>query len=233
MDLTPYVDDFRHELAVAADAGGDEARALARRLTAPLETAARLTLLNALSAAMGEVTRDLAPGCSVTVQLRGLDPEFVVTPAPDAQPHGAAEQHREAQRRGTAEQHHEAPRPLPASMAPVIPLTDPGPPSGYIRVQFADAGALESAAPLFDRAVPDHETLALRLPSDGSVPALRAVLDALDDAAVEATALTVHTADLDDVFHALVGLPQQADHHAARTPPGPRRPRKSPKGDAG
>ncbi|MET7904902.1 hypothetical protein ABZS86_26920 [Streptomyces sp. NPDC005355] len=79
MDLTPYVDHLRHELAVAADAGGDEARALAERLTTPLESAARLTLLNALSAAMDEVTRDLAPG-SVDVRLRGLDPEFVVTP---------------------------------------------------------------------------------------------------------------------------------------------------------
>jgi hypothetical protein len=81
MDLTPYVDHLRHELAVAAEAGGDDARALAERLTAPLESAARLTLLNALSAAMDEVTRDLAPG-SVDVRLRGLDPEFVLTPAP-------------------------------------------------------------------------------------------------------------------------------------------------------
>jgi hypothetical protein len=81
MDLTPYVEDLRHELAVAADAGGDAARELAARLTAPLESATRLTLLNALSAAMDEVTRDLAPG-SVDVRLRGLDPEFVVTPPP-------------------------------------------------------------------------------------------------------------------------------------------------------
>ncbi|MFI7102022.1 hypothetical protein ACIBK8_21995 [Streptomyces sp. NPDC050161] len=79
MDLTPYVDNLRRDLAVAAGAGGDEARALAGRLTAPLESAARLALLNALSDAMGEVTRELAPG-SVDVRLRGLDPEFVVTP---------------------------------------------------------------------------------------------------------------------------------------------------------
>ncbi|MFJ4693697.1 toxin-antitoxin system HicB family antitoxin [Streptomyces sp. NPDC088766] len=85
MDLTPYVDNLRHELAVAANAGGDDARALAERLTAPLESAARLTLLNALSAAMGEVTRELAPG-SVDVRLRGLDPEFVVTAPPAAEP---------------------------------------------------------------------------------------------------------------------------------------------------
>ncbi|WP_280692653.1 hypothetical protein [Kitasatospora sp. GAS204B] len=79
MDLTPYIDNLRHELAVAADAGGDETRALAERLTAPLESAARLVLLSALSAAMGEVTLELAPG-SVDLRLRGLDPEFVVTP---------------------------------------------------------------------------------------------------------------------------------------------------------
>ncbi|MEU4269882.1 toxin-antitoxin system HicB family antitoxin [Streptomyces sp. NPDC026092] len=85
MDLTPYVDNLRHELAIAADAGGEEARALAERLTAPLESATRLTLLNALSAAMGEVTRELAPG-SVDVRLRGLDPEFVVTPPPAPEP---------------------------------------------------------------------------------------------------------------------------------------------------
>ncbi|NBE56390.1 hypothetical protein [Streptomyces boluensis] len=85
MDLTPYVAHLRQELAVAAEAGGEESRALAERLTAPLESAARLTLLNALSAAMADVTRDLAPG-SVDVRLRGLDPEFVVTapPAPES-----------------------------------------------------------------------------------------------------------------------------------------------------
>ncbi|MEU0168334.1 hypothetical protein ABZ214_23200 [Streptomyces iakyrus] len=81
MDLTPYVDNLRRELAVAAEAGGEEARELAERLIAPLESATRLTLLNVLSAAMDEITRDLAPG-SVDVRLRGLDPDFVVTPPP-------------------------------------------------------------------------------------------------------------------------------------------------------
>jgi hypothetical protein len=81
MDLTPYVDNLRRELAVAADAGGEEARALAERLTAPLESATRLALLNVLSAAADEITRELAPG-SVDVRLRGLDPDFVVTPPP-------------------------------------------------------------------------------------------------------------------------------------------------------
>lgn len=81
MDLTPYVENLRQELAVAAQAGGDEARALAERLTAPLDSAVRLTLLSALTAAMDEVTRELAPG-SVDVRLRGIDPEFVVSTPP-------------------------------------------------------------------------------------------------------------------------------------------------------
>jgi hypothetical protein len=81
MDLTPYVSRLSAELAVAAEAGGEDARALAERLTAPLDSAVRLTLLEALSAAADEITRDLAPG-SVEVRLRGRDPSFVVTPPP-------------------------------------------------------------------------------------------------------------------------------------------------------
>ena len=43
--------------------------------------ATRLALREALSAAAGEITRDLAPG-SVDVRLRGRDLDFVVTPPP-------------------------------------------------------------------------------------------------------------------------------------------------------
>lgn len=81
MDLTPYVANLRNELAVAAEAAGDDARALAERLTAPLDSAVRLTLLEALSTAADEITRDLAPG-SVELRLRGREPDFVVTPPP-------------------------------------------------------------------------------------------------------------------------------------------------------
>jgi hypothetical protein len=84
MDLTSYVDSLRRELAVAAEAGGEEARALAERLTAPLESGVRLALLDALSAAAAEITRDLAPG-SVDLRLRGREPSFVVTPPPTDQ----------------------------------------------------------------------------------------------------------------------------------------------------
>jgi hypothetical protein len=82
MNLSVYVESLRHQLAVAAEAGGEAARELAERLTAPLESAARLVLLEALSAAADEITRELAPG-TVEVRLRGGDPEFVVTPSPE------------------------------------------------------------------------------------------------------------------------------------------------------
>ncbi|TQL01952.1 toxin-antitoxin system HicB family antitoxin [Cellulomonas sp. SLBN-39] len=81
MDLTRYVDDLQHRLATAADAGGDDARELALRLTAPLDAAVRLVLLDALSAAAGEISAELAPG-SVDVRLRAGEPEFVVAPGP-------------------------------------------------------------------------------------------------------------------------------------------------------
>ncbi len=79
MDLEPYLATLRQEFAVAAEAQGDDARAVAERLTAPLESSVRLALLEALSAAADEITRDLAPG-SVHVRLHGRDPSFVVTP---------------------------------------------------------------------------------------------------------------------------------------------------------
>src|SRR5947209_20480654 len=81
MDLRPYVDNIHSHLAVAAEAGGDEARALAERLVAPLDAAIRLTLQEVLAAAAEEITCEFAPG-SVELRLRGRDPEFVVTPPP-------------------------------------------------------------------------------------------------------------------------------------------------------
>jgi HicB family len=85
MDLTQYTDRVHRDLAAAAEAGGEDARALAGRLTPSLESALRLTLLDALSAAADEITRELAPG-SVELRLRGGEPDFVVTPAPAGEP---------------------------------------------------------------------------------------------------------------------------------------------------
>ena len=90
MDLTSYVSNLGREFATLAEAGGEEARALVERLTGSLESAIRMTLLDALSAATDEITRDLAPG-SVELRLRGRDPNFVVT-APPAEPIDGAAQ---------------------------------------------------------------------------------------------------------------------------------------------
>jgi hypothetical protein len=81
MNLNEYIETLQDQLATAAGAAGEEARELATRLTAPLDSATRLVLLQALSAAADEITRELAPGI-VEVRLRGGEPEFVVTPPP-------------------------------------------------------------------------------------------------------------------------------------------------------
>ncbi len=79
MELEPYLIDLRRQLVAAAATGSEDTRAAAERLAAGLDAAARLALLDALSAAAGEITRDLAPG-SVDIRLRGREIEFVVTP---------------------------------------------------------------------------------------------------------------------------------------------------------
>lgn len=84
MELNSYIESLRESLAVAARAGGDEAEELAARLTGPLDSALRLVLLGALSAAADEITREIAPG-AVEVRLRGGEPDFVVTPPPAEQ----------------------------------------------------------------------------------------------------------------------------------------------------
>jgi hypothetical protein len=84
MELERHVNGLRERLEVAAEAGGEDARALAERLMAALDAAVRLTLLDVLSMAAGEITRELAP-TSVELRLREGEPEFVVTvPSADA-----------------------------------------------------------------------------------------------------------------------------------------------------
>ncbi|QMU70120.1 hypothetical protein [Streptacidiphilus sp. P02-A3a] len=83
MELTQYVENLRRELRTAAEVGGEDARALADRLLPSLDSAVRLTLLEALSAAADEISAELAPG-SVDVRLRGGTAGFVVTPPPAA-----------------------------------------------------------------------------------------------------------------------------------------------------
>ncbi|MFE7563187.1 ATP-binding cassette domain-containing protein [Kitasatospora sp. NPDC057500] len=73
-------------------------------------------------------------------------------------------------------------------------------PGGHLRLHFARPADLDAAAALFDYAGADAEELTLSIPGDKSILTVKAVLDALDNAAVRAESLTVHTPDLDDVF---------------------------------
>jgi ABC-2 type transport system ATP-binding protein len=82
-------------------------------------------------------------------------------------------------------------------------------PGGHIRLQFASQRELDSAVRIIDGAAREDEALTLQVPSDGSVPALRALLARLDAGSVEIEALSLHTPDLDDVFLALTGQPDQ------------------------
>ena len=73
---------------------------------------------------------------------------------------------------------------------------------------------LDAASHLLDRSARDDTGLALTVPSDGGVGALRTVLDRLDAAHLEVDDLSIHTPDLDDVFFALTGAktaPGRAD----------------------
>ncbi|MEV4216773.1 MULTISPECIES: ATP-binding cassette domain-containing protein [Nonomuraea] len=78
-------------------------------------------------------------------------------------------------------------------------------PGGHVRLRFADRRALDTAARVLAGSATDEEELTLRVPGDGGVRSLRALLDRLDSHAVEAEELSVHTPDLDDVFLALTG----------------------------
>jgi ABC-2 type transport system ATP-binding protein len=84
-------------------------------------------------------------------------------------------------------------------------------PGGHVRLQFDDAASLHEAARALGVPTPDAAGLALEVPGDGSVAALKALLARLDDARVDVVGLTVHTPDLDDVFLALTGRTTPAE----------------------
>jgi ABC-2 type transport system ATP-binding protein len=79
-------------------------------------------------------------------------------------------------------------------------------PGGSVRLEFGDLAGLDRAtAAIGDGGVRDEEGLALQVPSDGSVHALRTLLDRLDVADIAVDGLSVRSADLDDVFLSLTG----------------------------
>ncbi|MEU8928311.1 ATP-binding cassette domain-containing protein [Streptomyces sp. NPDC048409] len=83
-------------------------------------------------------------------------------------------------------------------------------PGGHVRLRFSDPVTYEQAATELRETTRDDEALVLQVPSGGTQRELRAILDWLDAAGIEADELSVHTPDLDDVFFALTGTPAAA-----------------------
>lgn len=81
-------------------------------------------------------------------------------------------------------------------------------PGGHVRLRFADPRGLDTAVRALGEVSRDNDALALRVPSDGSVRSLKILMDRLDEQAIEVNELSVHTPDLDDVFLALTGNPE-------------------------
>lgn len=118
MELTRYVDSLQQQLAVAAAAGGTEAEAVAERLVAPLDSAVRLTLQEAVVDAAAEITLALAPG-SLEVRLAGRGLAFVVTPG--------------------------APEPVgEVTSPPVPPVSEEGDEGGTSRITFRPSDRLKA-----------------------------------------------------------------------------------------
>jgi ABC-2 type transport system ATP-binding protein len=91
-------------------------------------------------------------------------------------------------------------------------------PGGHVLLQFTDPRHLEDATRVVANASRDGEALALRVPNDGSVRSLKALLDRLDDNAVLVDSLSMHTPDLDDVFLALTGNPEKVAQEKVARP---------------
>lgn len=83
MELSPYVEALRHDLEVAAGAGTEDTKTTARLLTASLEAAVRLCLVDALSAMAAEVTA--GSDLEVEIRMHGREPQVVII-SPAAEP---------------------------------------------------------------------------------------------------------------------------------------------------
>ncbi len=78
-------------------------------------------------------------------------------------------------------------------------------PGSHVRLRFTDVAELDKAAKVLTGSTRDDEDLTLRVPSDGGVTSLRALLGQLDEHSIDPEDFSVHTPDLDDVFLALTG----------------------------
>ncbi|WP_409466467.1 ATP-binding cassette domain-containing protein [Amycolatopsis sp. GA6-003] len=78
-------------------------------------------------------------------------------------------------------------------------------PGGHVQLRFAEEADLVDAQRALSESSRQNDALVLRVPSDGSLQSLKALIDQLDALSVKVGELSVHTPDLDDVFLALTG----------------------------
>jgi ABC-2 type transport system ATP-binding protein len=78
-------------------------------------------------------------------------------------------------------------------------------PGSHVLLRFTTIAELDKAARVLAGPTQDEEDLTLRIPSDGGVKSLRALLNELDEQSIGVEEFSVHTPDLDDVFLALTG----------------------------
>jgi ABC-2 type transport system ATP-binding protein len=78
-------------------------------------------------------------------------------------------------------------------------------PRGHVLLRFAAPEDVKVAERVLGVTGAEGGGLSLRVPSDGSIPALRRVVEELDEAGIEGAELSIHTPDLDDVFFAVTG----------------------------
>jgi ABC-2 type transport system ATP-binding protein len=82
-------------------------------------------------------------------------------------------------------------------------------PGGHVSLHFADPRASQSAAHILGAAARNAESTTLQIPGNGSPATLRTLLSRLDEVGVEPDRLSIHDADLDDVFLALTDHPTE------------------------
>ncbi|GGL03931.1 toxin-antitoxin system HicB family antitoxin [Mangrovihabitans endophyticus] len=88
MDVTPYVDALRADLAAAAAPGGPDTTRAAELLSHALDASARLVMIEVLTDAAAEITTRL-PDASVEVRLRGRTVDLVVDSQAEVEPEPA------------------------------------------------------------------------------------------------------------------------------------------------
>ncbi|MFN3865357.1 MAG: toxin-antitoxin system HicB family antitoxin [Demequina sp.] len=90
MDMARHSEQLRQQLEATAAASTPKAQETARQLATAVDPAARLMIVEALSEAAAEISREIAPA-SVDLRVRGTKVDFVVTaPEQTDEDHAAA-----------------------------------------------------------------------------------------------------------------------------------------------